>query len=660
MKTFLGNIVVLMIVLGIVQGASAQPDQSLNIPEAEFGEIPDSLFSMKVYEPDPSAPYFYAFKKVDISFEEDEQSIIALLDYYVRIKVFDADAKEASIIAVPYYFKNKIEEVDNIRGYTYQTDGSKSALKEDQIRTINLNARYNVKEFTMTDVKDGSIIEYGYQIRRRYIEELPDFYLSHQAPTAIARATIEYPQYLRYDVVTTDFNGEVRHIEQRIDTSSVPKVFSIPRPEPLILDHWIARNAPAVEEEAFISSIDNYRGKLKFQLTEFGIPRQKLENSWELVVAQIRKSRNPWAIIAKNKKARNLGEQIASQFKNPEQAQDSVFRYLNETAKFNETSGAYSPVTDDSVLNGKLVDQPAINQTLIAMLDGAGIEAWPLLISTRRSGRINKSFPSYFQFNSQVVYSEINGKSYFMDASYPHSYPDLLPVASYNETGLILKKDSYIWTEIRPEDSIFAIDIKVNAALDRNGNLSGVISASHFGFPAQLMREKVAGGDDAEEIIRNALFSGYTDITLNNVAIQNLRQFRDTVKLSAGFTIKRYAASFTDGLEYRPMIVGYLMSNPFGNGERDLPVTLDAPEKLDLIYDIKIPKGFALGQGTQRHSIELPGAQLLEQYRVRQRLVHYEYHIDIARKQFEPELYPQLLDLYKRWVELSNMNWLLK
>ncbi|MDZ7690063.1 MAG: hypothetical protein U5K69_02725 [Balneolaceae bacterium] len=111
---------------------------------------------------------------------------------------------------------------------------------------------------------------------------------------------------------------------------------------------------------------------------------------------------------------------------------------------------------DTTVLNSELASQPAINQALIAMLRGADIQAWPLLISSRQYGKINRSFPSYFQFNGLLAYSEINGKSYFMDGSFSHSYPNLLPVESFNETGLLLKKDSYEWTEIRPENSIFS------------------------------------------------------------------------------------------------------------------------------------------------------------------------------------------------------------
>ncbi|MDX1639378.1 MAG: DUF3857 domain-containing protein [Balneolaceae bacterium] len=640
--------------------AQSTPVRTDSIPDAVFGEIPDSLLTMSAYGPDPSAPYFYAFKEVYISFEEEQNSITANLDYHVRIKVFDADARQASTVAIPYYFQNDIERIERIRGYTHHPGGDKVPLQVDQVRQINLNARYNVREFTMPEVTDGSVIEYTYRKKRQFIEELPDFYLSHQAPTAIAKATIRYPRYLRYDVVPVDFSGEVEHIEQRIDTSSVPKVFSLPRPEPLVLDHWLVREVPAVEQEAFISSINDYRGKLKFQLREFGIPRQRLENSWELVVAQLRRNQNPWSEIEQNSRAARLGRMISQSLSSPVQVQDSIFRYLNDRVRFSDQRTVFSDVQDDSVLEGSIVDQAAINQTLTAMLRGGGIDAWPMLISTRPYGRINRSFPSFYQFNGQITYSEIDGDGYFMDASFPHSYPDLLPVETFNEHGLVLRENSYEWLELKPENSRFSITVDMNASLDRQGTLTGSIQTKQFGYPARLIREKAAEGTTDEQILRNTMFDRYTDVTLENVQVENLRQFGDSVVISSAFTIRNYATSFTDGLDYQPLVVGSLMSNPFEQDRRDLPVTLDAPEELDLSFQLDLPEGLTLGSGTENRAIQLPGAELEEYYSSADRVVTYRYNIDISRKQFEPELYPRLLDLYERWVELSNMSWRIK
>src|SRR5699024_6390662 len=128
----------------------------------ELAPIPDSLFSANQYPPHPDIPFIYSLKKLHITFQQEGSSIIAVLKYHIRKKIFDSSDKQASLVGIPYYFANHIENVTNIRGYTYQNPDKRVPLDSSEVRTINLNSRYNVKEFTMPNVKDGSVIDYTY------------------------------------------------------------------------------------------------------------------------------------------------------------------------------------------------------------------------------------------------------------------------------------------------------------------------------------------------------------------------------------------------------------------------------------------------------------------------------------------------------------------
>jgi hypothetical protein len=71
-------------------------------------------------------------------------------------------------------------------------------------------------------------------------------------------------------------------------------VFTYQRPDPVYVQKWSAEDIPAVDAATYISSIDDIRAKMKFQLSEFGMPRQTLENSWDYVAAQIFRNNNPY------------------------------------------------------------------------------------------------------------------------------------------------------------------------------------------------------------------------------------------------------------------------------------------------------------------------------------------------------------------------------
>jgi hypothetical protein len=513
----------------------------------------------------------------------------------------------------------------------------------------------------MPDVKDGSVIDYTYTIRRRYIEELPDFYLSHQVPTKRAEVTIRYPKYLRYKGVVQNYPGYVDHFITRIDTSShEPKIFTYPQPPPIVKETWRALNIPAVKKEKYISTLDDYRGKIKFQLSKFGIPLQSLENSWDYVAAEIRRKQQVNKRIKTDRDARKLGQQIAQTRPDKKAAMDSIFEYLNQKVRYSGSKAPFSKMSAKAVLRGKPANQAAINQTLTAMLQGAGIEAHPLLISTRKSGRINRSFPSLFQFNGQLAWSKIDGKTYFMDASFAHSQPNLIPVNTFNEAGLLLKPHSYQWIDIQPDKSAFSLNVTVDAALNRQGDLSGALRVKSAGYPAQKIRKKQAAGVSSSEIIRQAVLDGYSRIHLSKTKISKANDYGQPTEVSSHFTLKDYAVSFKHGLQFRPMVVGYLENNPFNDTTRHLPITLDAPEHLNLSFNIQLPDRMSLKKQPEDQTIRLPGAILKARYHIDGRTLRYTFHIDIYRKDFSTDLYPRLFNFYQHWAHLSHMQWFAK
>jgi hypothetical protein len=629
-------------------------------PTSKLSTIPDSLFAPGQFPAHPDVPFIYSLKKLHITFQEKGSSIIAVMHYHIRKKIFDASSKRAALVGIPYYFGNHIEKVVNIHGYTWQGPHKRVALDTKKIRTINLNSRYNVKEFTMPDVKDGSVIDYIYTIRRRYIEMLPAFYFSHQVPTKRAEVTITYPDYLRYKGMVQNYSGKVVHFVTKTDTSThEPKVYNYPQPPPIVKETWRILDIPAVKKEKYISSLNNYRGSIKFQLSAFGIPPQPLVNSWDFVVAKIRQDQRILEHLKDDKKARNIGRQIAQALsrKGKKVVQDSIFNYLNQKAVYSGSKGPASKEKAETVLSGKPSSQAAINQALTAMLQGAGIQAWPLLISTRKAGQINRKFPSFFQFNSQLTYSKIDSNSYFMDASFPHSVPNLIPVSTYNVTGLLLEAKSYKWIPIQPSKSKFSIKVNIDAELKRNGDLSGTLQAKNVGYSAQKIRSKQASGVSTPQIIRQVLLNGYSQARLSDAALKKAGKDKANVVASSKFTLKHYAVPFKNGLQFRPMVVGYIRNNPFSDSTRKLPVTLDAPERLNLSYHIQLPAGMSLKKPPQDHTIRLPGAVLKEQYHINGRTLQYEFIINIYRKDFPADLYPRLLHFYEYWVHLSHEQW---
>jgi len=291
------------------------------------------------------------------------------------------------------------------------------------------------------------------------------------------------------------------------------------------------------------------------------------------------------------------------------------------------------------------------------MLRGAGINAYPIYLSGRDFGRINMEFPSLFQFNSMLVMSEIEGERYFMDASFPHSLPNLIPVKLYSERGMVLTDSTHYWQEISPDKSTFSFDIRMDAALQNDGSLTGILTAETFGYPSQQIRQKLSNGVDARTITADTFFDVYPEVIFQQLSVKVDSSNRDRVQIEAEFSIEDYAVTFSEGIEFRPMAVGYLFNNPFEATERRVPITLDASEKLSINYNIELPDGYSTDLSGETRSTSLAGASLFEEYLAQENKIEYSFDINITRKEFPAEVYSQLRRIYERWVELSNETW---
>lgn len=200
----------------------------------------------------------------------------------------------------------------------------------------------------------------------------------------------------------------------------------------------------------------------------------------------------------------------------------------------------------------------------------------------------------------------------------------------------------------------------MDAALENDGSLSGTLTAETLGYPSQQIRQKLSNGEDARVVTAETFFDVYPDVTFNRLSVTVDSSNRDRVQFETEFYIEDYAVSFSEGIEFRPMVVGYLFNNPFEATERRVPITLDASEKLSINYTIELPDGYTTDVSGETRSTSLSGASLFEEYLSEDNIIEYSFDIEITRKEFPAEVYSQLRRIYERWVELSNDTWFIE
>lgn len=632
--------------------AQIVPVETLSPIHVEYGSYADSLFDKHWYEEYGAYPIVHFYQAMDASFKVERYRIDARISYHNRFKVLKEEGLRASLVRIPYYFDSKIEALDHVEAQTVDSLGNVTKLDTLEIRTININSRYNIKEFVVPDVKVGSIVEYRYELTRRFIEELPDFYLQEQQPVLHSYIRLENSQYLTYEALPVNLTFQVKNKISRVDTSSAPKVFTQPRVK-LIVEEWYAHNVPAFDPEPLLSSPNDYRGRIIFRWREFGNPRQILENSWAYVAAEsvkrfgyfdhedeafFRVLPSPPPLYSDRAKLRFYVEE------------------LRRRALFNESRGSASGLKAPQVWKGDPASQPDMNQFLLHWLRSDGYEAYPVLIASRERGRLIKKSPSLFPFDALVVGVVDRGDTLLIDASYSGAEPDLVPPNLANREGFLIKHDGFEWVRTLSDNTIFQVvgDIRLK---NEGRSLLGLFNGDLRGYAAQSLRQ--ARGDTLmmELALRETLLDAHQQL---DISIKNIRFQYDLVHVEFEFAIYDYLIEFSDALDFFPLPIGYQLGQPLEEEKRRFPVVLDYPQRWRLNYDFEMPSGFSFPKKSETLSNNFGGNGLALKVDSDARHLVYSFVLNLEEWEYPTRAYGGLRQILQQWTDLSQSRWQLK
>ena len=132
-----------------------------------------------------------------------------------------------------------------------------------------------------------------------------------------------------------------------------------------------------------------------------------------------------------------------------------------------------------------------INHTLTMFLRNAGIEANPVVLSTRRNGYLNKLLPLVSQFNYVITCAKIGDKEYLLDASDKFRPYNVLPERAINGEGLLVSESKYKWVDLTMNKEIEARVITGNFGVNDEDMLAGDVSIVARGMAAANLRESI-------------------------------------------------------------------------------------------------------------------------------------------------------------------------
>src|SRR6185312_2961493 len=366
-------------------------------------------------------------------------------------KIFNDNGKDQANIKIDYFSGNRLEYITGVQAETINlVDGKPEITKLDKKLIYNKNIDKYRSEitFSMPNVKPGCIIEYKYTWNTSYYGNFPDWYFQERIPVRYNELSTAIPDifyframsHLREPYVKHSTSTDGRTLMDGTDTYQYGLQNEL---------RGVA-NIPSLQDEPFMSSFHDNVEAVRFQLISvrpIGGYAHIGSDTWAKVGGRLvddedfggqlkRKLKDEETIIAKAKSLKTDNEKIAY-----------IFNEVKNAMKWNGSDDWYTNDGTSRAWENKTGNSTEINLILFHLLKQSGIDAYPMVVSTREHGKVDPYYTSLVQFNRGVVYVPIDStKRYVLDASNKYNIYDETPADLLNSSGLYIDKPKNLYS----------------------------------------------------------------------------------------------------------------------------------------------------------------------------------------------------------------------
>jgi hypothetical protein len=585
--------------------ALAQKEKNAE-PQIKFGKLSDAEMKMTAYEKDPEAAAVILFEKASLDYEMNrEGGWNGTFKEHTRIKIFKKEAYEKANITISHHYQ---VEIQDLQASCYNLEKGRwfeTKLNLENVVTEKLSKTRYLKKFTIPQVREGSIIEYSFTRFDDKSNYLPtDWAFQNQIPTLWSEYRVNIPHHWRAIPV---FQGQNQPLVIQEDTLEARKeMFGLTEVKwkNRIL-RWAQKEVPALKPEPMMSSIYNYQSRVILQGVSFYKPKSEKEQKkmefndllvdvWKQWGQKLLED-DDFGGILKHKATEEIAKPLVEGLTTDKDKVLAIYKYIGTTYEDNDYNGLYFGQPFKDFLKKHKGSPTELNLLAINMLRKVGIEAYPVIMSTRSHGKLNPTyFPIQERFNRVIVYlPKLDEKEPFLlDAT---SFPKPLglhPFEDLNGEGFMIQdKNTMSWLPLK--NKIHTKKLFLNTlTLNENGELSGTIALTATGYEASNGRyyfHKDGAEKYANTLLKDLLVEG----KLEEHSFENTDKL-DEKYLKGLFKIKSSAfVTKTDSQMYvSPLLFWAEKENLFKNPDRKYDIDFGYARENSYMLNLTIPKGY--------------------------------------------------------------------
>jgi hypothetical protein len=594
-----------------------------------------------------------------------------------RIRMLNKKAFDLATVKISLYTDGEEKEkLEDVAATTYNLENGVVAItkmERKDLFTDKIDKNRLQQKFTLPGVKENSIIEYSYTVISDFYFNIPAWQFQNtEHPCLWSEYQVTIPSLVGYV-----FNKRGVH-KFDIDQASDGHESYLIRPKkenPMtsgVVDNtlsvnantvkhrWVMKNVPAFYVENYLFTPENYIDEIDFQLarTYNGETTTEVKNNWTKVTDDMLKS-NDFASFVNNGQEvywldKPVNDLTRNSADNLEAAKD-IYYWLTDNFTCTDHHSKYIKTTLQDVFKNHKGNVGEVNLLLTSMLLKKHIEAAPVVLSTREYGYNYASYPILGRLDYVVCKATIDGREYYLDASYPMLGFGRLPPNVYNgHARVISQQDSvsvYFMADSIKEQRVTSVYI-INDE-KKPGRLSGSCAVA-MGYMESFQLRQQAAGKGAQSYFDGLKLAAGDDISFEETRIDSLKKPEYPISTAVDFFIKSLEGN--DMIYFNPILWSGYKNNPFSAASRKYPVEMPYPVNDTYVLNMETPAGFIIEEMPKSARVNFNGDDGYFEYLVQKNESGFQLRSRIVMKKafFDPLDYDSLRDFFGFIVKKQN------
>jgi hypothetical protein len=417
-------------------------ERPMDRPNMDFGVVTPETFAPTAYTIDSSADAVILFDHGVVNFDPSDYDhrFSYILERHVMIRLLHKNAiNRLATLTLSLPKGGSAPYLETFKGVTYNLDNGRLVTTKLDKNSIFKDEEKNFmqEKVAFPDLKEGSVIEYSYRIiyTGAYI---PPWTFQGGYPVLWTEYDITVPTLYDYAVKQQGYQKYV--IDSSIlSTASFPVSFGALSglwSGQTVRRIWALQDVPALERpEPYTTTLKNHLSKIEFQLSavHFNGYNKTYRTTWNELVNELMKRDDFGApLLDHNRWIDDELKKITAGETTSLGSLHKVYAYLRDNFTCVTADGLCMSQPLKKVWENKKGNVADLNLLLTVCCRHLGLDASPVILSTRSNGMAVDDYPLLSDYNYVITRVFVDGTAYLLDATRPALGFGRLPEPCYN------------------------------------------------------------------------------------------------------------------------------------------------------------------------------------------------------------------------------------